>query len=142
MQESVASISRSVCASISRLHAANFATVLVLDPLTTHDVKTVNKVRTERREECIREVKHAEAQGQLHMVPLATLQTATSARTLLQDRVVAAVTSAIDVGVCQSKDEADLAINALVRTGKVHAVLTNDSGARRPCIALLLCGLV
>ncbi len=133
VQESVASISRSVCASIARLHSAGFAALLVLDPLVTHDVKTVNKTRIERREECILEVKRAEELGQLHLVPLATLQAATGARTLLQPRILSSVSAAMDVGVCHSKDEADLAINALVRAGNVHAVLSNDSGS---CMAL------
>ena len=117
-----------ICDRIDRLHAAGFAVLCVFDPENpAEDDKPVLRKRKAHRKDCLDKLNRAVQMDQLHGIPLATLQGCVSVRLLLQSKVITAVQASRGVGVCYAVREADLAIAALVRTGKVHAVVTNDS---------------
>ena len=117
-----------ICDRIDRLHAAGFAVLCVFDPENpAADDKPVLRKRKAHRKDCLDKLNRAVQMDQLHGIPLATLQGCVSVRMLLQSKVITAVQASRGVGVCYAVREADLAIAALVRTGKVHAVVTNDS---------------
>ena len=117
-----------ICDRIDRLHAAGFAVLCVFDPENpAADDKPVLRKRQAHRKDCLDKLNRAVQMDQLHGIPLATLQGCVSVRMLLQFKVIEAVQASRGIGVCYAVREADLAIAALVRTGKVHAVVTNDS---------------
>jgi hypothetical protein len=117
-----------ICDRIDRLHAAGFAVLCVFDPENpAADDKPVLRKRKAHRKDCLDKLNRAVQMDQLHGIPLATLQGCVSVRMLLQSKVITAIQASRGVGVCYAVREADLAIAALVRTGKVHAVVTNDS---------------
>lgn len=117
-----------ICGNIDRLHEAGFGVMLVCDPVDPDvTLKPVLQARQSTRAACVSKLQRAVQIDQLHSVQLSTLQGCVSVRSLLQAPVLSAVTRLRVVGVCDAAQEADLAIAAISRTGKVHAVLTNDS---------------